>query len=205
MNQFTEMMTSKSKTSPLFAQLPPQVSRVLLHDFENLFNSNLCTIAKFDTLNGPSGMQLFDNDIDDPENDDNDNNDDISPNSNSNINNQISSNEIQLSQNQPLQKPTLDIQDEILNDPLDAVITNFTQNQTIQPNYHDVQDNILNSLKQKSDLPKNPDDVNLNPHNVTIPPPILLQQTPRSKDRAPDILDNVHSDSEDETDPSPRK
>ena len=190
------------KTSPLFAQLPPQVSRVLLHDFENLLNSDLCTIAKFDTLNGPNGMQLFDNDIDDPENENNDNNEDILPNLNPNIHNQNSSNKNQLSQNQTLQKQTIDIQDEILNDPLDAVITNFTQNQTIQPNYHDVQDNILNSLKQKSDLPKNPDDVNLNPQNVTIPSPILLQQTPKSKDRAPDILDNVHSDSEDETDPN---
>ncbi|MBG0744848.1 MAG: DDE-type integrase/transposase/recombinase [Cylindrospermopsis raciborskii KL1] len=190
------------KTSPLFAQLPPQVSRVLLHDFENLLNSDLCTIAKFDTLNGPNGMQLFDNDIDDPENDNNDNNEDILPNLNSNIHNQNSSNENQLSQNQTLQKQTIDIQDEILNDPLDAVITNFTQNQTIQPNYHDVQDNILNSLKQKSDLPKNPDDVNLNPQNVTIPSPILPQHPQKSKDRAPDILDNVHSDSEDETDPN---
>ena len=148
-------------------------------------------------------MQLFENDTDDPENDDNDNNEDISPISNPNINNQNSSNETQLSQNQPLQKQTIDIQDEILNDPLEAVITNFTQNQTIQPNYHDVQDNILNSLKQKSDLPKNPDEVNLNPQNVIIPSPILPQHIQKSKDRAPDILDNIHSDSENEDETNP--
>ena len=29
------------KTSPLFANLPPQISRILLHDFENLFSHTL--------------------------------------------------------------------------------------------------------------------------------------------------------------------
>ena len=52
------------------------------------------------------------------------------------------------------------------------------------------------------DFQKNPDDVNLNPHCVTIPPPILPQHPQKSKDRTPDILDNIHSDSEDETDPN---
>ncbi len=46
-------------TSPLFANLPPQVSKVLLHDFKNLLQADLCTIARYDELNGPTGIQLF--------------------------------------------------------------------------------------------------------------------------------------------------
>jgi hypothetical protein len=35
-----------SSTGPLFKDLPPQVFRVLLHDFKNLLEDDLCTIKK---------------------------------------------------------------------------------------------------------------------------------------------------------------
>ena len=47
-------------TSPLFAQIPPAISRVLLHDFQNLLQSDLCTITRYDNLNAPTGIPLFD-------------------------------------------------------------------------------------------------------------------------------------------------
>jgi len=173
--------------------LPPQVSRVLLHDFENLLNSDLCTIAKFDTLNGPNGMQLFDssNDIDD----------DIPDIENIEIPApHISAEKPQIANANKLPPQNMDIQDEILNDPLDAVITNFSQNQTTQPNYSEVQDNILNSLQQKTDLPKNPDDVNINPQNVSLHPPIAPQSVPKQIDMPPDVKDMINSDSDSEND-----
>jgi len=189
------------KTSPLFAQLPPQVSRVLLHDFENLLNSDLCTIAKFDTLNGPNGIQLFDN------NNENDNDDPHSDNE------ELSAPQINVAENiqlanfntNNLPPQNVDVQDEILNDPLDTVITNFSQTQTTQPNYSEVQDSILNSLKQKSDLPKNPDDVNINPQNVTLNPPNLPQTVPKQRDTPPDIQDMIISDSDSENDTNTEK
>jgi len=48
------------KTSPLFANLPKEISRVLLHSFQELINSDLTTITEHDTLDIPQGMQLFD-------------------------------------------------------------------------------------------------------------------------------------------------
>jgi hypothetical protein len=47
-------------TSPLFRTLPTEVSKILLHDFRNLLESDLCTIAKYDPLSIPTGVQLFD-------------------------------------------------------------------------------------------------------------------------------------------------
>ena len=49
-------------------------------------------------------------------------------------------------------------------------------------------------------MPKNPDDVNINPQSVTLSPPILPQTAPKSKDRPPDILDNIDSDSDNDSD-----
>ena len=48
-----------SSTSPLFKDLPPQVSKVLLHDFKNLLESDLCTITKYDPFELPRGIELF--------------------------------------------------------------------------------------------------------------------------------------------------
>jgi hypothetical protein len=46
-------------TSPMFRTLPTEVSKILLHDFRNLLESDLSTIAKFDPLSIPTGIQLF--------------------------------------------------------------------------------------------------------------------------------------------------
>jgi hypothetical protein len=46
-------------TSPMFRALPTEVSKILLHDFRNLLESDLSTIAKFDPLSIPTGIQLF--------------------------------------------------------------------------------------------------------------------------------------------------
>jgi hypothetical protein len=48
-----------SSTSPLFKDLPPQVSKVLLHDFKNLLEDDLCTITKYDSFDLPRGIELF--------------------------------------------------------------------------------------------------------------------------------------------------
>jgi hypothetical protein len=46
-------------TSPMFRALPTEVSKILLHDFRNLLESDLSTFAKFDPLSIPTGIQLF--------------------------------------------------------------------------------------------------------------------------------------------------
>jgi hypothetical protein len=49
------------KISPLFNSLPVEVNKVLLHDFKDLLDSDLCTIARFDPLTAPSkAIHLFD-------------------------------------------------------------------------------------------------------------------------------------------------
>ncbi len=40
--------------------MPAEVSKVLLHDFQNLLNSDFCTIAKFDNFDILSAIELFD-------------------------------------------------------------------------------------------------------------------------------------------------
>jgi hypothetical protein len=51
-----------SSTSPLFKDLPLQVSKVLLHDFKNLLEDDLCTITKYDSFDLPRGIELFEQD-----------------------------------------------------------------------------------------------------------------------------------------------
>jgi hypothetical protein len=48
------------KTSPLFKDLPTEVSKVLLHDFQNLLSSDFSTIAKFDDFAILNAIELFD-------------------------------------------------------------------------------------------------------------------------------------------------
>ena len=180
------------KTSPLFASLPPQISRILLHDFENLLNSDLCTITKYDSLDTPTGLKLFTNEQKETLND-NPDNPQITTNNASSI--PLFDNKVK----------TLDpimeiddsfINDEIINDPLDQSIQNFQKQTTQQANYANVQDNILNSLKNKIDVPKFPDDVNLNPVSDTTIKVNFPQNANKSKDRPPDILDILDSDSD---------
>jgi len=46
--------------SPLFKDLPPEISKILLHSFTDLLASDLTTITKFDNLDIPTGIQLYD-------------------------------------------------------------------------------------------------------------------------------------------------
>ena len=46
--------------SPLFSDLPVEISRVLLHSFTDLLASDLTTITKYDNLDLPRGIQLYD-------------------------------------------------------------------------------------------------------------------------------------------------
>ncbi len=39
--------------------LPPEVSKVLLHDFKDLLSSDLTTITKYDPLNVPNAVKLY--------------------------------------------------------------------------------------------------------------------------------------------------
>ena len=101
----------------------------------SLLNSDLCTIAKFDTLDGPNGIQLFENENDN-ENENEIENKLVAPSPNDkNIENkeQNSQNNVVNAAHSSNQQQTqiLDLQDEILNDPLDNVIANFPQNQKI--------------------------------------------------------------------------
>ncbi len=48
-----------SGSSPLFNMLPPEVSKVLLHDFKDLLSSDLTTITKHDPLNVPNAVKLY--------------------------------------------------------------------------------------------------------------------------------------------------
>jgi len=45
-------------TSPLFAYIPKEVRKVLLHDFEDLLTDDFCTITKYDKLDPPEGIPL---------------------------------------------------------------------------------------------------------------------------------------------------
>jgi hypothetical protein len=49
-----------NKTSPLFKDLPTEVSKVLLHDFQELLTSDFCTIAKYDNFEIRNAIELFD-------------------------------------------------------------------------------------------------------------------------------------------------
>ncbi len=55
----TVTMKKYEATSPLFSTIPPEVSKVLLHDFENLLDSDLCTITKYDRFDLPGGIDLL--------------------------------------------------------------------------------------------------------------------------------------------------
>lgn len=48
--------------SPLFANIPKEISRVLLHDFQDLLESDISVITKHDPLDIPSGIELFEQD-----------------------------------------------------------------------------------------------------------------------------------------------
>jgi hypothetical protein len=45
--------------------LPPEVSKVLLHDFKDLLSSDLTTITKYDPLNVPNAVKLYSENVPD--------------------------------------------------------------------------------------------------------------------------------------------
>jgi hypothetical protein len=47
-------------TDPIFATLPVQVNKVLLHNFQDLIESDFLTLLKYDPLDIPKGIQLLD-------------------------------------------------------------------------------------------------------------------------------------------------
>ena len=49
-----------SGADPLFATVPTEIKRVLLHTFQDFLSSDLTTIAKFDDFSLPNGIQLYD-------------------------------------------------------------------------------------------------------------------------------------------------
>jgi len=62
------------RTSPLFSNLPKEITRVLLHSFQDLIDSDLAIITQHDPLTVPQGIQLFnplekDDNFDDKEED----------------------------------------------------------------------------------------------------------------------------------------
>jgi hypothetical protein len=59
-------------SSPLFNMLPPEVSKVLLHDFKDLLSSALTTITKYDPLNVPNAVKLYTENIPEMESEIND-------------------------------------------------------------------------------------------------------------------------------------
>jgi hypothetical protein len=49
--------------------LPPEVSKVLLHDFKDLLSSDLTTITKYDPLNVPNAVKLYTENVPEMESD----------------------------------------------------------------------------------------------------------------------------------------
>jgi hypothetical protein len=47
-------------TDPIFSTLPPQVNKVLLHDFRDLIDTDFKIILQHDPLDLPTGIPLVD-------------------------------------------------------------------------------------------------------------------------------------------------
>jgi hypothetical protein len=45
---------------PIFSTLPKEITKVLLHKFQDFLSFDFTEIAKFDTFDIPNGIQLFD-------------------------------------------------------------------------------------------------------------------------------------------------
>jgi hypothetical protein len=159
-------------------------------------NSDLCTITKYDAIDIPTALKLYtceekdfiDEDLEDPPPIDTDITHDTGPDNVSRTLDPI------------VESKDDNVTDEILNDPLDKSIQNFQPKTTQQAVYADIQDNVLNSLKDKIDVPKFPDDVNLNPISNTTVTLNFPQQVTKSKDRPSDILDVLYPDSDNDED-----
>jgi hypothetical protein len=49
-----------SGADPIFATLPAEINKILLNDFQNFLAEDFSTITKFDTMEIPNGIQLYD-------------------------------------------------------------------------------------------------------------------------------------------------
>jgi len=143
-------------TSPLFAQVPPEVSRVLVHGFKNLLHDDLCTIMKYDTLDGPLGETLMNLEEDDE------------PQTIDNLEKELTPND------------RLDViaeKDE--QDPLTQQLENPTVNNPPTFKLKEVRVQLKNILKDKDSLPINPDGVNLN----KLPPAKMQTRSQAAKEK----------------------
>ena len=114
---------------------------------KNLLQADLCTIARYDELNGPTGIQLFEF-----ENSDSDYEQHMSQNiDNSDENSQLlNSQSPEISQNENLNS-------------LDQNISNLSETQNVSKTSQNIAQKVSNSSKQKADTPFNPDQVYLHP------------------------------------------
>ncbi len=155
-------------TSPLFAQLPPQISKVLLHDFQNLLESDLCTITKYDKFNGPMGINLFES------------------------NNELSLNE------EEIDEPNSLISNEKDHSNVEQKLENLSQDMKEKTPIDITINKIKDSLKKKVDLPINPDEVNLDPSSTTQINKRVTRASSKLQEPEKGIQNDKNSDSEDE-------
>jgi hypothetical protein len=155
-------------TSPLFAQLPPQISKVLLHDFQNLLESDLCTITKYDKFNGPMGINLFES------------------------NNELSLNE------EEIDEPNSLISNEKDHSNVEQKLENLSQDMKEKTPIDITINKIKDSLKKKVDLPINPDEVNLDPSSTTQINKRVTRASSKLQEPDKGVQNDKNSDSEDE-------
>jgi hypothetical protein len=156
----------------------------------------LCTITKYDAIDIPTALKLYtceekdfiDEDLEDP------------PPVDTDITHDKATDNVSRTLDPIIENKDDNVTDEILNDPLDKSIQNFQPQSTQQADYAEIQDNVLNSLKDKIDVPKFPDDVNLNPISDTTVTLNFPQQITKSKDRPSDILDVLDTFSDENED-----
>jgi hypothetical protein len=121
-------------TSPLFSTIPPEVSKVLLHDFEHLLDSDLCTITKYDKFDLPGGIDLLE-DSNTPPN---------LPNNNNNL----------FTENVTVPDSAAEILPELsLSDKLANIQASIQQTVSVGP------DTVMKDLNQPTAITNNPDTV----------------------------------------------
>jgi hypothetical protein len=160
-------------TSPLFSTIPPEVSKVLLHDFENLLDSDLCTITKYDKFDLPDGIDLLE-DSDTPPN---------FPNNNNNL----------FSENTTVPDSAAEILPELsLSDKLTNINASIQQKKHIPPE----PDTVMKNLQQPIEIANGPGTVTNTQLDKTVTmKPDLVEMAVSDSD------DSDKEDSESEQDP----
>jgi len=161
-------------TSPLFAQVPPEVSRVLVHGFKNLLHDDLCTIMKYDTLDGPLGETL--------------------------MNLEEEEDELQITQNS--EKELAPNDEDVVShkkeeqDPLTQQLENPTVKNPPTIQLKEVRVQLKNIMKDKENLPVNPDGVNLN----KLPPAKIQTRSQTAKEKMQDEQERKDKQTEHKSD-----